>query len=600
MACKDQQETPPVHGIAETHLKSWETIAFVALIAAVVALSLIRVDITDTPWHLATARYAFTNGHWPVTNTFSYTFPDYPLHQQYPLYQAVLYAVFLLGGWTGLSLLHCLLWVLIFLLWVRWGGSWKSALALNLAWLLALLGLHQRMILRPDILTMLFLVLLLHSIDLYRSGRRWAAGLFVAIQFLMANSHQLFPLGLAVQGAFLAHLLVVRVRGRRFGLCMEDSRLPVWPAAIALIGSFLACLATPLGPDILNVSSQTLGSLWHHRDHVEEFAPFYTDRYVLLLSSLATALAAFAFWRRRGRWQPFELMLWMLGAFLLGAAIRGAALYIVIGVGIFARSVREQPLPPRSNESGGRIRYPVVLRTGCAILTLVLCAGILHMRWVSPPRILGGTQPGWGLALGAWPHDALDFLKKNPPPGRMLNLTWYSGNPLIFGLYPDVPVFVDPRFEAYPRTFLLEAIRAAEDREVLQDLIAKYQPGWMVVELRVESVRKLAAALIREGSWQPVFADTVFLILVRDIPEHSAYLAAHRLPPEDIRPRGLLESEPDLLALQKLRMAGLYRDIGLIGKSEEMVRGTEEAAERYVTVRQALGQFRSSYPATGQ
>jgi hypothetical protein len=93
----------------------------------------------------------------------------------------------------------------------------------------------------------------------------------------------------------------------------------------------------------------------------------------------------------------------------------------------------------------------------------------------------------------------------------MLNLTWNSGNPLIFELYPEHHVFVDPRFEAYPRPFLLEAIQAAEDGEVLQNLVAKYQPGWMVADLRVESIRRLAAELVKEGTWKPFLRTRCFL-----------------------------------------------------------------------------------------
>ncbi len=577
------------------HLETWQRLSFAGIIAALIALSLIRVGITDTPWHLATAKYAFTKGFWPVTNTFSYTFPDYPLHQQYPLYQTLLYVTFDLGGWEALSLLHCTLWILIFLLWVRWGGSWKSAFALNLAWLFALLGLHQRMILRPDILTSLLFILMLHSIDLYRSGRKWSAGLFVFIQLLMVNSHQLFPLGLALQGFLLVHLFLVRTLGGRFGICRNDAELPVWPVFLAILGSLLACLATPLGLDILHVSSQTFGSLWHHRNHVEEFAPVYTDRYAILLAILATALVAFAFWRRRDRWQPFEWMLWLLGLILLAAAIRGAAFYILISVGIFSRCFFREPsvsVSPGTEPS----RRQLLVRAGCAMMTIVICLGILYMRWVSPPRILGGTQPGVGLALGVWPHQSIDFLKKYPPPGNMINLTWYSGNPLIFELHPEHPVFVDPRFEAYPRSFLLEAIRAAENGEVLRNMIGRYQPGWMVIELRVESIRKLAAELVKEGTWRPVFADTVFLVMVRNIPDNSEYLSKHGLRPDQINPQDFLADEPDLLALQQIRIAGLYRDLGLIERSRELIRAAE-SAKKYFTVRDALRQFSLKYPS---
>ena len=87
-----------------------EKMALGALFLATFALSLIRVDMTDTPWHLATAREAFTTGHWPVRNTFSYTYPDYPLFQQYPIYQALLYLVFSywrMGGTQHSPLLPC-------------------------------------------------------------------------------------------------------------------------------------------------------------------------------------------------------------------------------------------------------------------------------------------------------------------------------------------------------------------------------------------------------------------------------------------------------------------------------------------------------------
>ncbi len=59
-----------------------EKVAVGALLLATFALSLVRMDMVDTPVHLATAREAFVTGHWPVTNTFSYTFPDHPLYQQ--------------------------------------------------------------------------------------------------------------------------------------------------------------------------------------------------------------------------------------------------------------------------------------------------------------------------------------------------------------------------------------------------------------------------------------------------------------------------------------------------------------------------------------
>ena len=112
-----------------------EYVALGALLIATVAFSLIRIDMTDTPWHLATARLAFDTGNWPVQNTFSYTYPEYPLYQQYPVYQSLLYLVYsnLLGVgkawvakgivpfWIGTSWVHVLGVITLYVL-LRYSG----------------------------------------------------------------------------------------------------------------------------------------------------------------------------------------------------------------------------------------------------------------------------------------------------------------------------------------------------------------------------------------------------------------------------------------------------------------------------------------------
>ena len=127
------------------------------LIITGVALALIRVMAVNLPWHLATARLALETGHWPVANTFSYTFPDYPLYQQYPAFQAVMWAIFRVAGWTGLSAATAVGWVAAFLLVARWAGPLRQGARFHVLWMLALWALQRRMVLRPDMFTLLAL-----------------------------------------------------------------------------------------------------------------------------------------------------------------------------------------------------------------------------------------------------------------------------------------------------------------------------------------------------------------------------------------------------------------------------------------------------------
>src|SRR5262245_58999615 len=125
------------------------------ILVAAVALSLLRAMAVNLPWHLATARLAQATGHWPTVNTFSYTFPGYPVYQQYPAFQTAMWAIFRAAGWAGLSAATAVGWVAAFVLMVRWGGPLRQGARFHVLWMIALWALQRRMVLRPDMFTML-------------------------------------------------------------------------------------------------------------------------------------------------------------------------------------------------------------------------------------------------------------------------------------------------------------------------------------------------------------------------------------------------------------------------------------------------------------
>jgi hypothetical protein len=576
-------------------VKRFEHLSFGVVFLALIAASLIRINMTDSPWHLATAKFAFEEGNFLSQNHFSYTYPDYPTFQQYPIYQLILLLIFRAFGWEGLSIFHCIAWVVIYSLWLKWAKpDTRKMAALSLAWILALLGFQRRMILRPDIMSLFFFICILLVFDSYRKGKTWTAAVLVAMQFFLVNSHQLFPLGICFQIAFIIHLAIVKNFGGKYGVDESDAELPMLPLTFALSGSILVCYFSPLGMNIYTVSLHTASSLQHHTEHVQELTPFYSNTYSMLLAFFSTFLAVAGVYRRRNSWQPFEVGLWIIVAVILSAAIRGISLYTMVCIGIFGRSFTDAcsvRTKPQGRDKAGEL----ILRAFCASLSLAITVGIIYERWVTPARILGGTQPGIGLALGVWPYETTKFIRENPPPGEMINLSWYTGNPLIFDLYPQHRVFVDPRFESYPREFLLKAIEAERNRRVLEELICKYEPDWMILEIRLPHLRQLAVELIKENSWVLVHADTVLLTLIRNSPKNANYIVLHELNPQDIAPKDFLYSEPDLKALQEIRMAGLFADFGMKTESEEMIRNAELVADRYVSVRSELKVFMRSY-----
>ena len=58
-----------------------------------------------------------------------------------------------------------------FLLFVRWAGSFRQGARFHVLWILALLALQRRMMLRPDMFTMIALGVELLALDAFRRGR---------------------------------------------------------------------------------------------------------------------------------------------------------------------------------------------------------------------------------------------------------------------------------------------------------------------------------------------------------------------------------------------------------------------------------------------
>jgi hypothetical protein len=206
-----------------------------------------------------------------------------------------------------------------------------------------------------------------------------------------------------------------------------------------------------------------------------------------------------------------------------------------------------------------------ILRIEALVLAVALAASVVNKRWIDPPLALGGTQPGVGRSLGGWADDAIAFLRANPPPGRMMNMPWSSGNVLIWGL-PEQPVFVDPRFESYPHAFLREVVDGYHDDARLAAMIGRYQPTWIFGEYARRGVGDRLVTLVRQG-WAPVYLDSAIVILVRPGADTEAYRAAHRVDLTRAGPPDLLPGPLDLRAEQMAQFTRFVQALRSSGPS---------------------------------
>jgi hypothetical protein len=338
---------------------------------------------------------------------------------------------------------------------------------------------------------------------------------------------------------------------------------------LALAASVALCFATPLGIEILHAPARTAQSLAIFRHSVAEFRRVWTMPLEFGLTLMTGLPALWALWRTRRTPSVFDLGLWLLSLALVLAAVRGLMFFGVVSVAVFARaSVRARAagvdLVPRVG-AGTRRALGLI---GHA-LTMILCASVLYHRWVAPPRVLGGTQPGLGPSIGGWAEHATAFLRVAPPPGHMMNLGPGVGDLVIFAV-PGIPVFVDSRLESYPLPFLREVIGSDQDDARLGLLLEKYDVQWIFAEHFRDTIRDRLVHLLRNG-WAAVYVDSDYLVIVRESAANATYLAAHRLDVARAEPNDLVEAL-DLRAEQRLHFARLVRAFGAGPRADDQRR----------------------------
>ncbi|QGJ70335.1 Hypothetical protein PBC10988_20300 [Planctomycetales bacterium 10988] len=556
--------------------------------------NVMKIHTVDVPWHLATARLAWEQGYFPATNSFSYTFPEYPLYQQYPLFQSVLFTVYQWASWEGLSLLMSAYWFGSFLIWSAWGGGLRQVARLNAAWVLVIYAFFLRDHLRPELQTLLLLGCLLLAMDLFRK-RPWLGGCaIVFVQWCLANTHQMFTVGLALIVSFLIHAVMVRLFQGRLGVSREDEKLPLLYLSAVVVAAGLACFLTPLGTEVIGVPLKTMGSLTHHREEVQEFAPFYTSLPATILVTLSTLLLALHFLLTRKRWQPFEVALALLGIVLILGAIRGLPFYVVICVALFSRGrFRLQQIAAEQGpeQTTPHIQVQQERRAFAqSLFTLPLCLMLLMAWWLSPEKSLWTGQRGWGRSAGDWPDTTMAFLKESPPPGKMLNMSWFAGNALIWEGYPQFQVYVDPRLEAYPRDFLVKTIDARKDEALLQELVERFDCSWFVGEMRLPEVRRHGVRLLESGEWKLVQIDPIFFVLVEQRSETEDYLEAHGLDPSTHEVASYTP-DPEMRPLQELIVAGWYQSLGQPERAKPILEKIEQLAETKPYLQKAFKSF---------
>ncbi len=476
----------------------------------------------DLWWHLKTGQVIVQQGAVPKADPFSWTRPGAPWIAHEWGWEVVLYLAYSAGGWLGLIYLKAVLFgicaALAAWLAVRWGAGLLPALAVT-----ALMSVAVSIWLnaRPQMLIVLYVLLVLHLLTSYQQGRRRALWWLPPLFLLWANTHGSFLLGWALLALFgVCEVLQPSPRGAGVSPACEaaanggaDLR-ETWPrpqprALLPLLVpgllSVLICLANPnFLPGALYPFSYVLGENRLHAQVITEYAsPDFHDPIFLTLGALML-LAFLSLILSPTTPSLWELALLFAGTILFLRWGRNGPLLAVFCVPLAARHLSERLRRSRlawlGDATVAEHRLPrAVTLAGATLLALALV--------MMAPK---DPAPDKTIADNLLPVQATQFVREHRLQGNLLN-TYEWGGYLIWHLWPEYRVYIDGRADMYGADLLKEFEKVYKLKPEWREILAHRQIEWLV--LRAKS--PLAVVLAGEGEYAPAYEDNTAVILVR-------------------------------------------------------------------------------------
>jgi hypothetical protein len=399
----------------------------------------------DYGWHIANGRHVFDGLTFSARDIYSWTATNVWVAHEW-LAEAVMSVVDQSFGPTGNSVLFGVIGVItyaVLALMLRRRARWAvvlPALAICFAGSLRSIGA------RPQMLELMYLVILLNLIDVYLTRGITRKTFFLASGVgaaLWANTHGSFPLAAAVLVITAVELWLAKdSHWKDFG--------------VAAVISAVAPLANPWGWNLYGFATQSITSQTTLVRIEEWQRPHLTDLLaaplLLQLGLAAIAAAAVVFKRKRSAVTSHSFP-WTLGllrslafAFLALKSGRHVMLFgiaaaplIAAGLDLLVRRASFVRSSARSKDSDKSHQAKTLINVAAA---LIVSVGIIRVAWgnIAPSAQRDALAARYPVGIVA------GLPKPLPPSERLLNEYGWGGFLIQRGA---LPVFIDGRSELY-------------------------------------------------------------------------------------------------------------------------------------------------------
>jgi hypothetical protein len=492
-------------------------------------------------------------------------------------FQAILYLVFSIGDSYGVSFF---IWAIVFGIFLLIHRATVLRGAHPLLAVLAIFAfsgfLRIRIQPRPEIFTYLFTSLIIYILTEYYYGtRKKMIYAIPPLVLLWANMHPTYLMAFVLCGAFFADALA-RAAWRR-ELRWDLLKKWVLPPILAGLGGLILCGFNPHGYTAIlaplhMISRGGSGGGGGILMSISELTPvkgtgffvYYKaaawfafvsiflgaiGRRVLLIDLFLFAIAF------KGAWDSARAVS-MMGMFLAPGAALQLTGFLGWAGGWFvqnevpaevrkelgkgkekgkgkSRQIAETRAKATSNSHRpGRAPFRKVVPTAAVLVVLTAFGG------TTLAFSFGQLEYGVGLTEHKFSFKAVEFLRRNPVPGKMFNF-FDIGGFLDWQLYPGALTFIDGR--TYNQQVFTEHQSVTGGMPGWERVLDKYGVTYIVLKTMDSSgmILPIVPLLANDPNWSLVFSDGLFVIFVRNTPELRGYIKAHEIP-KGILPRHII------------------------------------------------------------
>ncbi len=509
-------------------------------------------------------------------NVFSYAEPDQTFFDHHWLSGVVFYFLNLIGGWVGLVIFKIIILLAAFLI------IFKVALKKANFWLVAFLSLpaiiilHERTGLRPEVFSYLFIAIYLYllvHLDEHPESKKiyW----LIPLQLLWVNMHVFFSVGIMMTAGYLFEKIVLtppdhfsKKFSKEFFRNVIHNKI-VQKVFIIFVALCLVSIINPRG----------LSGVFYHypganfpvsisenqsiMNFIRGQTFWYDISIAIFFPAVALSIISYFFAFRKNKRPIFYFLASLSTAVLSFIIIRSISFFALLFIPVVSSNLNDafnNFLAAFAKES---LKIKKIVSAFVVIVFIGTLCYLIYPGWV---KLSEFKDRGVGLAYRS--EESANFFIKNNLHGPIINDS-DSGSYLIYYLYPKERVFVDNRFaDAYSTDIYNQSVNMTADEQDWQRALAKYNFN-VIFFYQYDAgpnIRQFLFRRTQDPSWSLVYVDIYNIILVRNTPENKDIIDRYGITRDNILTRldYLINSDnldDKITAADTLNLVGLT-DVG--------------------------------------